>query len=169
MPMTLERTPSSDPAVGARRRQIAVLVDRTIDEAAARDLATALGVADAPDRSRIAVRSAGARTLPGGRAYASECLPFTRDHVVVADRLVAVARRSGEACFGLAIQSAVDELPWSADPSVERLLVVAGSEPFDEGPVDPGAALALAEAAGIEVRLRYCGDPGHWAASTWSA
>lgn len=67
-----------------------------------------------------------------------------------------------------AILRAVEELSWSEDKAVRKVIVVAGNEGFAQGPVTAKEAMAAAQAKGIRVIPIFCASASTSAAAVAS-
>lgn len=113
----------------------------------------------------IALYQYGNDTLSKESGYIQQVMPFTSDLDSVSEKLGALFTNGGSEYAGQAIQTAVTTLPWTNDQQALRFVFVAGNEEFNQGPVDPSTAMALAAKKDITVQLIHCGS----ADETWSA
>jgi len=114
----------------------------------------------------LALFEYGNDTIPAADGYIRQVTPFTSDLDKVSEQLHALFTNGGSEYAGQAIETAVNKLQWSSDPTALKFVFVAGNEEFDQGPI--GAAQAMADAAkkDISVQLIYCGSPdGTWKAA----
>jgi len=116
-------------------------------------------------RVELALYEYGHQAIPESAGYIRQVLALTGDLDRVSEELHRLTTNGGEEYAGQAIQTAVQSLPWSADPSALRFIFVAGNEGFDQGPISAKDAMAAAKARDINVQLIYCGT----AEPTWSA
>jgi hypothetical protein len=113
----------------------------------------------------IALYEYGNDTLKAETGYIRQVSAFSSDLDSVSEKLEGLFTNGGSEFAGQAIQVAVNDLPWSKDPSALRFVFLAGNESFDQGPVAAAAAMKIAEGKDITVQLIHCGDQE----PTWSA
>lgn len=100
----------------------------------------------------------GKSTLARDEGYLRMILPLSRDLDSVSSELFALTTNGGEEYCGWVIQAAVHSLQWSTDPRDLRMIVIAGNEPFTQGPVDYRESIRDAVAKGIIVNTIHCGN-----------
>lgn len=88
-----------------------------------------------------------------------QIVEFTQDLDDLSDKLfkTTIQGNGSEHC-GEAIQQSVDSLQWSEDPLDLKIIVVAGNEPFTQGPVNYVDACKAAMTKAIVVNTIHCGD-----------
>jgi hypothetical protein len=98
------------------------------------------------------------------QGWVRQIIPFTTDLDRISEALFSLDTNGGEEYVGTAIATAMKDLQWSTRKTDLKLLFVAGNEAFDQGPLDPAKAAAIAHKKGVEVTAILCGqgDP------TWS-
>lgn len=94
---------------------------------------------------------------------------FTTNMDEISKALFALTTDGGEEYCGAVIARSVDELPWGEGDSDLRMLVIAGNEPFTQGPVNFGQACERARQKGIVVNTIYCGEHNEGINSSWQA
>jgi hypothetical protein len=117
---------------------------------------------------RIAVYEYGNSGLDPAAGWIRRVVPFTDDLDSVSEALFALRTGGGDEYCGQAIDTAIDQLDWSRDPSTLKLIYIAGNEPFTQGPVDFRAALNKANEAGVIVNPIHCGGEEQGAAGMWA-
>lgn len=167
-PTEVDPVPVADPVVKPAPQplvQIALLLDTSgsmdglIDQARnqlwtlVNELGTARKGGVAP-RLELAVYEYGKSTVPG---EIRQVTPFTTDLDNVSAALFALTTNGGHEHCGEVIARSVQELEWSADPDVLKLVYIAGNESFMQGPVAPAHAIAQAREKGISVNVIHCG------------
>jgi hypothetical protein len=91
------------------------------------------------------------------RFLAQPLIPLTRDLDAVSQQLNAINGGGGEERCGEVIMNATTQLAWSTDPRDLKMIVIAGNEPFTQGPVSWQDACKAAIAKGIMVNAVHCG------------
>lgn len=94
---------------------------------------------------------------------------FTTNMDQISRALFALSTDGGEEYCGAVIARSVDDLTWGEGDSDMRMLVIAGNEPFTQGPVNFGGACERARQKGIVVNTIYCGDHNEGINSSWQA
>jgi Mg-chelatase subunit ChlD len=102
-------------------------------------------------------------------ALESPLVPFTNNLDLVSERLFAVNGGGGTEACGLVIRKALDQLAWRRGPEALRLLVIAGNEEFNQGPVAWRSAVAAAREAGVVVHAIHCGTRDAGISGEWEA
>lgn len=74
----------------------------------------------------------------------------------------------GEERCGEVIRNATVQLSWSPRPTDLKLILIAGNEPFNQGPVDWRAAVQAASARGIVVDPIHCGPEAEGRQGLWA-
>jgi von Willebrand factor type A domain len=92
---------------------------------------------------------------------------MTRDLDLVSRELFALQINGGTEYCGAVIKDAVENLTWSADKDVYRVIFIAGNEPFTQGPVAPADACKLAASKGIIVNTIHCGSDAEGISGGW--
>ena len=175
-PVAAPATPPAPAPIGDRKIQIALLLDTSssmdglIDQAKSQLWKVVNEFAHAQKdgkraRLEIALYEYGNDGLSARNGWIRRIQPLTTDLDRVSEALFALRTNGGEEYAGQVIRTAVQQLEWSASPDDLKLVFIAGNEPFDQGPVTPAKAIALATGKGIRVNVIHCGgdDP------TWSA
>jgi len=88
-----------------------------------------------------------------------QIVEFTQDLDDLSDKLfkTTIQGNGSEHC-GEVIQQSVDSLQWSENPLDLKIIVVAGNEPFTQGPVNYVDACKAAMSKAIVVNTIHCGD-----------
>jgi hypothetical protein len=171
--------PKVDPTVRVQPRvQIALLLDTSnsmdglIGQARAQlwnivcDLAKSKrnGV---PPRLEVALYEYGNDSLSKDGEYVRRVLPLTDDLDAISEKLFALTTNGGQEYCGAVIRDATKSLEWSRDARDLRMIVVAGNEPFTQGPVDFRSSVPAAASAGIVVNTIHCGPEGDGIEGGW--
>lgn len=106
----------------------------------------------------IALYEYGNDGLSANKGYVRQVLPLTHDLDEVSDQLFKLTTNGGSEYCAWVILESVNDLKWSADQGDLRLIVIAGNEPFDQGPVRPKDAVKSAIAKDICITTIFCGD-----------
>ncbi|MBI3466897.1 MAG: VWA domain-containing protein [Planctomycetes bacterium] len=90
--------------------------------------------------------------------------PLTTDLDKISEELFKLRTNGGQEYCGQVIQRAVKDLSWSTSGDALKMIVIAGNEPFSQGPVDYRKACKAAIAKGIMVNTIHCGPgiPEDW-------
>src|SRR3954470_10255251 len=109
-------------------------------------------------RLEVALYEYGNQGLKPQDGFIRQVLPFTDDLDSVSEKLFALRTNGGDEYCGQVIQTAVNDLKWSAQPSVYKTIFIAGNEPFTQGTVDYHGACEAAAKLGIIVNTVHCGS-----------
>ena len=93
--------------------------------------------------------------------------PMTRDLDAVSRELFALQINGGTEYCGAVIKDATENLTWSNEPGVYKVIFIAGNEPFTQGPVAPAEACKLAAGKGIIVNTIHCGPDAEGISGGW--
>ena len=100
-------------------------------------------------------------------ASPEKMLPLTRDLDKVSQELFALQINGGTEFCGAVIKDAAENLSWSNEPGVYKVIFIAGNEPFTQGPVEPATACKLAVSKGIIVNTIHCGSDAEGISGGW--
>lgn len=92
---------------------------------------------------------------------------LTRDLDLVSRELFALQINGGTEYCGAVIKDATENLSWSNEAGVYKVIFIAGNEPFTQGPVEPAAACKLAASKGIIVNTIHCGSDAEGISGGW--
>ena len=113
---------------------------------------------------QVAVYQYGSDHLPPGEGFLTMVQPFTTDLDAISEKLFALTIGGSEEYCGQVMNSALRQLSWNATPASAplsslplRILIIAGNEPFTQGPVDYQKPVADAKQRGVLVNTIYCG------------
>jgi hypothetical protein len=118
-------------------------------------------------RLELALLEYGQSSLSEASGWIRVVQPFTEELDRVSEQLFALTINGGEERCGQAISTALQGLAWRTEPGALRLMLIAGNEGFDQGPVAPDEALAAAVRRGIAVNTVYCGASDDPDAAGW--
>ena len=108
----------------------------------------------------VALYQYGNNRLPKSDGFIQQLAPLTTDLDLVTVKLHALSTSGGKEYAPEAILRAADELEWSGDDAVERIIVIAGNEGFAQGKVTSHSALARAQDLKISVVTIFCTNRG---------
>jgi hypothetical protein len=92
---------------------------------------------------------------------------LSQDLDIISDKLFRLTTKGGSEYCGQVIHTALTDLDWSSNEKVFKLIVIAGNEPFDQGPIVPNDAYNLACEKGIAITTIFCGDWKEGIATGW--
>lgn len=93
--------------------------------------------------------------------------PFTRDLDQVSDDLFKLTTNGGDEFCGAVIERAMADLSWDQDKQVYKAIMIAGNEPFTQGPINPDNACRAAAEKGIIVNTIHCGTEAEGINGGW--
>lgn len=156
-------------ATGKSKIQVALLLDTSnsmdglIDQAKAQLWKMVNRLADAQRQNEgitleIALYEYGNDGLDAAVGHIRLVHPLSTDLDGLSEKLFNLKTNGGEEYCGWVIKTSVIELPWSNTPDDLRIIVIAGNEPFHQGPVDFRNSCGLANDKGIIINTIHCGD-----------
>jgi hypothetical protein len=115
----------------------------------------------------VALYEYGKSSLTQSEGYIRQILALGTDLDKLSEELFALTTNGGEEYCGQVITRAIDELTWSPNQDDLKVIIIAGNEPFDQGPVNWRKAVKGAIAKGVMVDTIHCGTyeegvRGHW-------
>ncbi len=116
---------------------------------------------------QVALYEYGNDNLPAKEGYIRQVLPFTTDLDKVSEKLFALTTNGGLEYCGQVIDVAKKQLDWSKEPNDLKVMVIAGNEPFTQGPVDYRDSCKSAISKGIIVNTIHCGPYDEGARTGW--
>jgi hypothetical protein len=105
----------------------------------------------------IALYEYGNDNLEMGEGYIRMVSSLTTDVDAISEKLFALKTRGGSEYCGWVIGNAVSDLKWSDDKDDMKLIIIAGNEPFDQGPKDYKETCKLATKKDIVINTIFCG------------
>ena len=108
----------------------------------------------------VALYQYGNNRLPKSDGFIQQLAPLTTDLDLVTVKLHALSTSGGREYAPEAILRAADELDWSKDDGVERIIVIAGNEGFDQGKITRETAMARTGELNISVVPIFCANRG---------
>lgn len=106
----------------------------------------------------IALFEYGNDNLALGEGYVRIVSTLTNDVDDISEKLFALKTRGGSEYCGWVIQDAVNNLKWSNDSNDLKIIVIAGNEPFDQGPKNYKNPCQKAAQKGIVINTIFCGN-----------
>jgi hypothetical protein len=106
----------------------------------------------------IALFEYGNDNLAMGEGYIRMISSLSHDVDGLSEQLFKLKTQGGSEYCGWVIGDAVSNLKWSDDDKDLKLLIIAGNEPFDQGPKDFRETCKQAEKKGIIINTVHCGD-----------
>lgn len=149
--------------------QVALLLDTSnsmdglIDQAKAQlwKMVNKLAAATRQDQNvvlEIALFEYGNDNLSKRSGYIRLVQPLGTDLDGLSEKLFALRTKGGDEYCGWVIQEALEQVRWSESPGDLRVIVIAGNEPFTQGPVDFRNSCKTAQGRDILVNTIHCGD-----------
>lgn len=111
----------------------------------------------------------GNSNLSVSSGYIRQVLPLTTDLDDVSEKLFALKTRGGSEHAGQVIMTALENLTWSDNSNDMKLVIIAGNEPFTQGPVSYESACARAQRQGVIIDTIHCGDEQVGIDTKWKA
>jgi len=106
----------------------------------------------------LALYEYGNSDLSVSKGYIRQVLSLSTDLDDVSEKLFALDTNGGQEYAGQVIMKSLDELSWSGRKGDMKLIIIAGNEPFTQGPVSWQSACARAKSGGIIIDTIHCGD-----------
>ncbi len=106
----------------------------------------------------IALFEYGNSNLNGGEGFIRMVQSLGTDLDGVSEQLFKLKTQGGEEYCAWVIRSAVNNLQWSENPADMKVVIIAGNEPFDQGPVPFRKSCEEANQKNIIINTIHCGD-----------
>jgi hypothetical protein len=116
---------------------------------------------------QVALYEYGKSSLLSESGWIRQIVPLSTDLDKISEELFALKTNGGEEYCGWVIKDAVANLAWSSDPKVYRAILIAGNEPFTQGPVNYADSCKAAIAKGIIVNTIHCGGMDEGIRTKW--
>jgi len=138
-------------------------MDGLIDQAKAQlwKIVNELSYAKCDEKSpnlKIALYEYGNDNLNADEGYLRQVISFSDDLDEISKSLFSLTTNGGNEYCGAVIKTSLKELDWSSSPKDLKLMIIAGNEPFDQGPVDFRNFCNEAKSSGIQINTIFCGD-----------
>jgi hypothetical protein len=105
----------------------------------------------------IALFEYGNDNLAMGEGYIRMVSSLTADVDAISEKLFSLKTRGGSEYCGWVIGDAVNNLKWSDSNDDMKLIIIAGNEPFDQGPKDYKETCQLATKKDVVINTVFCG------------
>ena len=115
----------------------------------------------------IALYEYGNSRLSARTGYIRQVTPFTTDMDALSQKLFQLTTSGGEEYCGWVMSSSIDELRWSSDADIFKVIFIAGNEPFNQGTVNYKNVCRTAHDRGITINTIFCGDYAEGVRSYW--
>lgn len=115
----------------------------------------------------IALYEYGNDNLEMGEGYIRMVSSLTTDVDAISEKLFALKTRGGSEYCGWVIGNAVNDLKWSDDNDDMKLIIIAGNEPFDQGPKDYKETCKLATKKEVVINTVFCGPWAEGVRTHW--
>lgn len=117
----------------------------------------------------LALYEYGNSNISVANGYVRQVLPLTTDLDAVSEKLFSLKTNGGQEYAGQVIDTALTELEWSGGGDDMKLVIIAGNEPFTQGPVDYESACAHARKSGVIIDTIHCGSEEDGIKGKWKA
>ncbi|HHJ49816.1 MAG TPA: VWA domain-containing protein [Phaeodactylibacter sp.] len=106
----------------------------------------------------IALYEYGNDGLNSREGYIRQVSALTTDLDLISEKLFSLTTNGGEEYCGWVIGNATAQLEWSKNQGDLKLIIIAGNEPFDQGPRDFRESCKTAISHGIQINTIFCGN-----------
>ena len=155
--LLLDTSNSMDGLIDQAKSQIWKMVNK-LAAAKKNDVATDI---------EIALFEYGNDNLDVGEGYVRMINSLTTDVDAISEKLFALKTKGGSEYCGWVIGNAVNDLKWSNDADDLKLIIVAGNEPFDQGPIDYKETCKSAFKQDILINTVFCGPWAEGVRTHW--
>lgn len=164
-----QNKPTEIPHAGTAKIQIALLLDTSnsmdglIEQAKSQLWKMVNRLADAQRQNEgveleIALYEYGNDGLSGREGYIRMVQPLKNDLDGLSEQLFQLKTYGGSEYCGWVMETALAQLSWSDSPDDLRVIVIAGNEPFNQGPKDYRKICVQAADRGLVINTVFCGD-----------
>jgi len=115
----------------------------------------------------VALFEYGKSSIPASEGYLRMIVPLSNDLDRISEELFKLKTNGGDEFCGQVIQASTQSLQWSPDHDHLKVIVIAGNEPFTQGPVDYRVACKEAVARGITINTIFCGNYDKGVKTNW--
>ena len=157
--LLLDTSNSMDGLIAQAKSQLWMLVN---------ELAEGEKYGKAPE-IELALYEYGNSNISVAKGYVRQVLPLTTDLDAVSEKLFSLKTNGGQEYAGQVIDTALSELEWSGASDDMKLVIIAGNEPFTQGPVNFETACARAKRSGIIIDTIHCGSEEDGISGKWKA
>jgi hypothetical protein len=106
----------------------------------------------------IALFEYGSSGLAAGEGYIKMVQSLGTDLDGVSEKLFQLKTNGGEEYCAWVIKDALNTLKWSDNKDDMKVIIIAGNEPFDQGPVDFRQSCEKGVQKGVIINTIHCGD-----------
>jgi hypothetical protein len=117
----------------------------------------------------LALYEYGNSNISVSKGYVRQVLSLTDDLDAVSEKLFSLTTNGGQEYAGQVIDAALSELEWSNNENDMKLVIIAGNEPFTQGPIDYQTACARARRGGVIIDTIHCGSEEEGIKGMWKA
>jgi hypothetical protein len=117
---------------------------------------------------RVSLFEYGKSSLPLSNGHLQMISPLTTDLDIFSSKLFNLRTNGGDEFAPWVIQDASLDLKWSTNKDSFKLIIIAGNEAFQQGPVLINSASSIAKEKGIIVNSIFCGDYNNGIRSQWN-
>jgi hypothetical protein len=118
-------------------------------------------------RLKISLYEYGNSNLSPQENYIRQISPFTSELDVISEQLFSLKTNGGSEYAGAVIEDAVKKLEWSDDSNNLRIVLIAGNEPFTQGPINYKESIANARNKDVIVNTIFCGNYEEGVQTEW--
>ncbi|MCA9075202.1 MAG: hypothetical protein KDA93_09220 [Planctomycetaceae bacterium] len=105
----------------------------------------------------VALYEYGNDSLSAESLHIRQAICFTDDLDRVSEELFGLTTNGGQEYCGAVIGKAIDKLEWSPSGDDLKMIVIAGNEPFSQGPIDFHGSCSESISKGITITTIFCG------------
>ena len=117
----------------------------------------------------IALYEYGNDRLSDKENYIRQVTKFTTDLDTISRELFALSTNGGSEFCGAVIGSSLKQLTWSALTTDLEMIVIAGNEPFTQGPINFKETCAAAKNKNVFINTIFCGEAMEGIKTNWKA
>ena len=117
----------------------------------------------------VALYEYGNDSISAEKLHVRQLSPFTDDLDRISEDLFALTTNGGQEYCGAVIRKSLDRLDWSDSDDDLKMIVIAGNEPFSQGPVDYHESCRDSIAQGITITTIFCGPNETGVSTGWKA
>jgi len=115
----------------------------------------------------IALFEYGNQGLSGTTGFIRRVQTLGTDLDGLSEKLFELKTNGGDEYCGWVIQTALDSIQWATDQNHLQVVIIAGNEPFDQGPVNFRQSCEHAAQKGILINTIHCGDQATGISTFW--
>lgn len=115
----------------------------------------------------VAVYEYGNDSIAASVGHVRQVQSLTTDLDRVSEALFSLSTNGGQEYCGYAINTAIEQLEWSASAEDLKLIFIAGNEPFTQGPINYAHAIQLAKQHDVAVSTIFAGNHEEGVGTGW--